>query len=72
MSKREIVVLSDFYDFLTPESLRTLVIRKHVHAFRMLTPLDHADDFKYSIKARSFSGQRKGILDMKLDNKKNK
>ena len=70
--KREVVVLSDFYDFLSTQALKSLVIRKHVHAFRMLTPLDHADDFKYSIKATSFSGKNKGVLDMKLDTKKDK
>ena len=64
--KRELVILSDFYDFLEVESLRKLVSRKHVHAFRLLTPLDYAENFKYSIKGESFDGKKSGVVDVKL------
>lgn len=65
--RREIVVLSDFYDFIAKENLKKLAGRKHVHAFRILTPLDYADSFNYSLKAKSFKGNNTGTLDMKLN-----
>jgi hypothetical protein len=68
--KRELVILSDFYDFLHGEGLKKLVSRKHVHAFRLLTPLDYADDFNYSIKAKSFKNKTTGVLNMNLISKK--
>jgi len=64
--KRELVILSDFYDFMHGESLKKLIARKHVHAFRLLTPLDYADDFNYSIKAKSFKSKESGVLDVHL------
>lgn len=68
--KRELVILSDFYDFLSGQNLKKLVSRKHVHAFRLLTPLDYADDFNYSVKARSLKGNLSGVLKMHLVSKK--
>ncbi len=58
--KKELVILSDFYDFLHGEDLKKIILRKHVHAFRFLIPLDYADDFVYSIKTRDFQGKSLG------------
>ena len=65
--KKELVILSDFYNFLHGEDLKRLVARKHVHAFRLLTPLDYADDFRYSVKVRDFIGNHFNNKSIKMN-----
>ena len=67
--KKELVILSDFYNFLHGEDLKRLVARKHVHAFRILTPLDYADDFHYSVNIKDFLGNTFGTRNIKLEAK---
>ncbi len=64
--KKELVILSDFYDFLHGDELKKLVLRKHVHAFRFLTPLDYADEFVYSLKSSDFQGNKLGNVKVKV------
>lgn len=47
--KRELVLLSDFNDFFSFESLQKLVVNRHVHCFHMVSPLDEADKIPYSV-----------------------
>lgn len=55
--KREVVVLSDFHDFLDPEPLKKLLYRANVHIFQLLSPLDEAKKIPYYI----FSTAKFGI-----------
>lgn len=41
--RREIVILSDLNKFLDMNELRKLVYRKHVHCFRITSPLDYKE-----------------------------
>lgn len=50
--RREVVIFSDFYSFLKGRDLKKLLLNKHVHAFRLLIPLDYAKDFNFLIKAK--------------------
>lgn len=63
--KREVVILSDFYEFLSPETLKRLTARKHVHAFRLLTPLDTSNEFKFSVMGR-IAGKGAGRVDTRF------
>ena len=67
--KKELVILSDFYNFLHGEDLKKLVARKHVHAFRLLTPIDYADNFNYSFRVKDFIGNYFGNKTLKLNAK---
>lgn len=56
----EVVILSDFIDFLEIDALKKLSYRKHVHCFRIVGPLDEAQQSRYSIYSKGKGG--KGLL----------
>lgn len=66
--KREVVILSDFYEFLSTETLKRLTVRRHVHAFRLLTPLDTSNEFKFSLVGR-IAGKRSGRINTRFKGK---
>ncbi len=49
--KREIVLLSDFNDFIDADVLKKILFRSNVHCFQMLSPLDEAKTLPYSLFA---------------------
>lgn len=51
--KREIVLLSDFNDFVDSDVMKKLLVRSHVHCFQLLSPLDEAKTLPYSLHASS-------------------
>lgn len=55
--RREVVVLSDFHDFLDPEPLKKLLFRANVHIFQLLSPLDEAKKIPYYIFSTEEFGQ---------------
>ncbi len=67
--KREVVILSDFYEFLSSETLKRLTARKHVHAFRLLTPLDTSDEFRFTVMGR-VAGKGSGRIDTRFKGKR--
>lgn len=52
-SKREIVLLSDFNDFIETGVLKKILYRSNVHCFQMLSPLDEAKSLPFSLFASS-------------------
>ncbi len=59
--KREIILLSDFNDFIETSVLKKILYRSNVHCFQTLSPLDEAKSLPYSLFA-SFSKSQKGSL----------
>lgn len=51
--KREIVLLSDFNDFVDADIMKKLLVRSNVHCFQLLSPLDEAKTLPYSLHASS-------------------
>ena len=51
--KREIILLSDFNEFISSDILRKLLFRSNVHCFQLLSPLDEAKSIPYSLHASS-------------------
>lgn len=49
--KREIILLSDFNDFIDADVLKKLLVRSNVHCFQLLSPLDEAKSLPYSLYA---------------------
>lgn len=47
--KRELIVLSDFHDFLAPDLLKKLLFRANVSMFQLLSPLDEAKKIPFYI-----------------------
>ncbi len=47
--KREIVLLSDFNDFIEIASLKKILYRSNVHCFQIISPLDEAEKLPYSL-----------------------
>lgn len=62
--KREVVLLTDFYNFLYGRDLKRLLVNKHVHAFRLLTPLDYSKDFKFEINAININDSKESRIDI--------
>lgn len=52
-SKREIVLLSDFNDFIDTSVLKKILYRSNVHCFQVLSPLDEAKSLPFSLFASS-------------------
>lgn len=52
-SKREIVLLSDFNDFIDSSVLKKILYRANVHCFQLLSPLDEAKSLPYALFASS-------------------
>jgi uncharacterized protein (DUF58 family) len=61
-SKKEIVLLSDFNDFIEGSVLKKILYRSNVHCFQILSPLDEAKSLPYSLFASTnrFSSGRLG------------
>lgn len=51
--KREIILLSDFNDFVDVDIMKKLLARSNVHCFQLLSPLDEAKTLPYSLHASS-------------------
>ncbi len=49
--KREIILLSDFNEFIDADVLKKLLFRSNVHCFQLLSPLDEAKSLPYSLHA---------------------
>lgn len=57
-SRREIVLLSDFNDFIDTSVLKRILYRANVHCFQILSPLDEARSLPFSLFASSGKGVR--------------
>lgn len=60
-SKREIVLLSDFNDFIETSVLKRILYRSNVHSFQILSPLDEAKSLPYALFASAAKGSRGGL-----------
>ncbi|MBT7608511.1 MAG: DUF58 domain-containing protein [Bacteriovoracaceae bacterium] len=59
---KEIVLFSDFNDFLDTSDLDRLLYRRNVHAFQLLSPLDEAETIPYMLYTRTSQVHKKGNL----------
>lgn len=55
--KREIVLLSDFNDFIEIPTLKKILHRSNVHCFQVVSPLDEASVLPFSLFASSKSSE---------------
>lgn len=60
--KKEVVILSDFNNFLDMSLLKMFVYQSHVHAFRVIGPLDSATKMPYMALFQERIGSLKGEL----------
>lgn len=60
-SKREIILLSDFNDFIDSKELKKILYRSNVHCFHVISPLDEAKTLPFSLFASS--GKSSGKAD---------
>ncbi len=65
-SKREIVLLSDFNDFIDSSVLKKILYRSNVHCFQIISPLDEAKSLPFSLFASpgKFSSGTLGKYDL--------
>jgi hypothetical protein len=59
-SHREMVLLSDFHDFIPLESLEKIIYKSRLHCFRLVSPLDEATKIPYSIYSTDGLNFQKG------------
>ena len=50
--KREIVLLSDFNEFIETDALKKMLYRSNVHCFQLLCPLDESKNIPFSFLGR--------------------
>lgn len=68
--KREIVLLSDFNDFIDSVVLKKILFRSNVHCFQVLSPLDEAAKLPYSLFASSGKSDKGHLGKYDLSGKK--
>lgn len=69
-SKREIVLLSDFNDFIDSSVLKKILYRSNVHCFQLLSPLDEAQSLPFSLFAASGKNNKGSLGKYDLSGKK--
>lgn len=69
-SKREIVLLSDFNDFIDSSVLKKILYRSNVHCFQLLSPLDEAQSLPFSLFAASAKNNKGSLGKYDLSGKK--
>ena len=69
-SKREVVLLSDFNDFIETSVLKKIIHRSNVHSFQILSPLDEAHSIPFSLFASATKSSRGGLSKYDLSGKK--
>ncbi|MBL6990012.1 MAG: DUF58 domain-containing protein [Bacteriovoracaceae bacterium] len=60
--RRELVLLSDFYDFFDVDSLKRILFRSHVHCFQILSPLDEAQWAPFALHVSEDTSYSKGKM----------
>lgn len=68
--KREIVLLSDFNDFIESTALSKILYRSNVHGFHLLSPLDEAETLPYSLFGSSGRTEKGSLGKYDLSGKK--
>ena len=68
--KREIIMLSDFNEFIDAAILKKILFRSNVHCFQLLSPLDEAKSIPYSLFATSGKGDAGSLGKYDLSGKK--
>lgn len=64
--RRELVILSDFNEFLDLTVLKKMIFRSNVHCFNIVSPLDEAEIIPFSLHTKSKIGSEEGSL-VKID-----
>lgn len=54
--KKEVIILSDFHQFIPIESLRSILFRRNLHCFQLTSPLDEANSVPFSIFGFTYDG----------------
>lgn len=67
--KKEIILLSDFNEFITSENLKKILYKSNLHCFQLLSPLDEASSVPFSFFSSHLFDMKEGLLN-KLDLKK--
>ncbi len=67
---REIVVLSDWQYLLDQVNIKNFVVDKRTHCFRLLAPLDKAENVPVSFKVAGEPGGKQGFFRFKSKSKK--
>ncbi|MCK5883655.1 MAG: DUF58 domain-containing protein [Bacteriovoracaceae bacterium] len=70
VKRREIVLLSDFNDFLEEDILKKLLYRSNVHCFQVISPLDEAEKIPFSIHSRSADSYKASFAKLNFDGEK--
>ena len=61
---REIVILSDLNDFLEVSELKKLIYRKHVHCFRITSPLDYKEKQPFQLLTSNHQNKQKSLSEV--------
>ena len=67
--KKEIILLSDFNEFIAHENLKKILYKSNLHCFQLLSPLDEASSIPFSLFSTHLFNMKEGFLN-KLDMKR--
>lgn len=65
--KKEIVIFSDFLNFLPEDALKRLLFKRKIHAFSVLSPIDLTTKLPFSIFARSPGHPKSRLIDANIE-----
>ncbi len=68
--KKEIVLLSDFNDFIDSADIKKILYRSNVHCFQLISPLDEAKSLPFALFASSNRFAKGGLGKYDLSGKK--
>lgn len=57
--RKEVVLLSDFNDFINLEEYKKIFYRSNIHSFQLLCPIDEAEHIPYKLNLMTPSGVKK-------------
>lgn len=65
--KKEIVIFSDFLNFLPEDALKRLLYKRKIHAFSILSPIDLTTKLPYSVFARFPGTKNSRLVDTNIE-----
>jgi uncharacterized protein (DUF58 family) len=64
IKRREIILLSDFVDFLPTKGIATIAAKNNVHCFKIVSPLDGKEKSRYTVYGMETSDKNFGRKDL--------
>lgn len=65
--KKEVVIFSDFLNFLPEDALKRLLYKRKIHAFSILSPIDLTTKLPFSVHAKLMNSDNSTFVETNID-----